>query len=342
MMLKAYLQASIVALLLGAQPASATTTLHGAGATLPAPLYKHWIERYRKIAPAVQIEYEAVGSGEGVRRFMAGELDFGASDAGLNDEQLSARPDTRMIPVTAVMIALAYNLPGLNTPLRLSREAYVGIFDGSITQWDDPRIRASNPGVELPKRSIALAVRLDSSGTTEVFSAHLSAISEAWRDRGPGTGKRVRWPAHAMFGRGNEGVAMLIKTSEYSIGYVDSSYAHRLNLQSAWLENRSGRFVAPSGESGAAALAGSADKLPAHLRLHTPDPEGANAYPLTTFSYWLLPAQPADPVKGRALKQFVGWSLDEGQKLAPAMGYVPLPEGVASRARSALNAIQAP
>src|SRR5215510_2480762 len=181
-------------------------TLRGAGATFPAPLYDQWIGAFRKQNPDLVVTYDAVGSGEGQKRFLANAVDFGASDAALSDEQLAqARPGAQLVPVTAGIIVLAYNMPGLGGDLRLSRDVLVGIFSGAVKTWDDPRIRADNPTLTLPHRSIALVVRQDGSGTTYGFTAHLSAISPAWRDRGPGVGTLVSWPGNTMRARGNEG-----------------------------------------------------------------------------------------------------------------------------------------
>ena len=257
--------------------------LRGAGATLPAPLYEKWIKSYREQHADVHISYDAVGSGEGQRRFIAESVDFGASDAALTDEQISrVAGGVRLVPATAGMIVLAYNLPRLAGPLRIPREVCVDIFAGRIKNWSDPRLREANPGLDLPNRSIAIAARQDSSGTTFAFTNHLGAVSAAWRDRGPGVGNLVDWKS-AMLARGNEGVAGRIKVSEDSIGYVEYHFAKRLGLPAAELQNKAGRYVAPSERTGQAALASTVRSMPENLRLFLPDPEGQDSYPIVTL-----------------------------------------------------------
>ena len=324
----------------GARAANGTVVLRGAGATLPAPLYEKWIKTYRRVDPAVTITYDAVGSGEGQRRFLAEEVDFGASDAGLSDEQMArARTGARLVPATGGMVVLAYNVPGLGGPLRLRRDVYVDIFAGRIRTWNDPRIRVDNPDLALPHRNIALVARQEASGTTFAFTNHLSAISEAWRDRGPGVGTLVDWRGTAMLARGSEGVAGRIKVSEDSIGYVEYHFAKRLGLPMAWLQNKAGRFVEPSARSGQAALAAGARQMPSNLRLFLPDPEGDESYPITTYSWLLLYAHYSDRDKAAAIRKFVSWGISEGQAYSKDLGYIPLPPEVASLSLAAVERI---
>ena len=235
--------------------AAGTLQLHGAGATFPAPLYKKWLEEYHRRHPEVQLSYDAVGSGEGTRRFMAGTVDFGASDAAMRDDQMAAvARGVQLLPTVAGSIVLAYNLEGLEGDLKLTRDVYVDIFLGKIKTWDDSRLKATNPGLRLPNDNIALVVRQDSSGTTYAFTNHLSAISDTWRDRGPGVGSVIDWPGNAMVAPGNEGVAGRIKMSQGAIGYVEYGIAQRAGLSMAWLENKAGQFVQPHGGSGLATL----------------------------------------------------------------------------------------
>ena len=322
----------------GSPPAK--VVVRGAGATFPAPLYEKWITTFRKQNPDLAITYDVVGSGEGQKRFLANAVDFGASDAALSDEQLATvKPGAQLVPVTAGMVVLAYNLPGLGGDLRLSRTVCADIFGGTIKTWDDPRIRADNPGLALPRRSIAVIVRQDGSGTTYAFSAHLSAVSAAWRDQGPGVGTLLSWPGNTMRARGNEGVAGRIKVSEGSIGYVEYHFAKRLGLPMAQLQNRAGRFIAPSEASGQTALARNVKQMPANLRLFLPDPEGEDAYPIVSFSWLLLYDRYQDREKVTALKKFVAWGLTEGQSMSRELGYIPLPGEVASLSLAALERI---
>jgi phosphate transport system substrate-binding protein len=328
-----------VALVLGQETASSreAVALRGAGATLPAPLYERWIKVFRQQRPEVQISYDAVGSGEGQRRFLADAVDFGASDAALTDEQIAQVPaGVQLVPVTAGMVVLAYNLPGLAGPLRIPRDVCVDIFTGRVRRWNDPRLREANTGLDLPNRNIALVARQDGSGTTFAFTNHLSAVSPAWRDRGPGTGNLVDWK-EAMLARGNEGVAGRIKVSEGAIGYVEYHFAKRLGLRMAELQNRAGRYVAPSERSGQAALVRSARAMPENLRLFLPDPEGDDSYPIVTYSWLLLRRRTPDREKATALKEFVKWGLTSGQTFSVDLGYIPLPEEVAGLSLAALD-----
>ena len=324
---------------LGQAPAAkGRIVLRGAGATLPAPLYERWIQAYRREHPEVAITYDAVGSGEGQRRFLADAVDFGASDAALSDEQIArAKSGARLVPATAGMVVLAYNLPGLKGPLKLARDVYVDILDGRIRNWDDPRVRADNPGLNLPNRSISIVARQDSSGTTFALTNHLSAVNRAWRDQGPGVGNLVDWRGNAMLARGNEGVAGRIKVSEASIGYVEYHFAKRLGLPMALLQNKSGRFVAPDEHSGQAALAANVGQMPSNLRLFLPDPEGEDSYPIVTFSWLLLYDRYPDRDAASALKSFVTWGLTAGQDLSRELGYIPLPASVVSLSLAALD-----
>lgn len=318
----------------------AAIVLTGAGATFPAPLYKKWIAAYRKVDPTVVLDYKAVGSGEGVKRFLADSVDFAASDAALSDEQIAAAPrGAVLVPATAGMIALVYNLPGLNGPLQLRRDTYAALLMGRIPRWNDARIQATNPGLNLPDREIVLVARLDSSGTTYALTNHLSAASTQWRDRGPGTGKIVRWPASTMLVRGNEGVAARVKLTVGSIGYVEFGFAKHLGMQVAHLENKDGRYVAPGVEVGKATLEANLARVPANLRVFIPDPDGADAYPIVSVSWLLLKERYTDQAKAQALKRFVNWALQEGQNMSSELGFIPLPGNLMVRSQTALGRI---
>jgi phosphate transport system substrate-binding protein len=313
--------------------------LHGAGATFPAPLYKKWLEEYHKRRPEVVVSYDVIGSGEGTKQFMAGGVDFGASDAAMSDAQMAeVARGVQLVPAVAGSIVLAYNLEGLGGELKLSRELYVDIFLGKITRWDDIRIKRTNPDLNLPKSDIALVVRQDSSGTTYAFTNHLSAISNEWRDRGPGVGTLIDWPGTAMAARGNEGVAGRIKLSKGSVGYVEYGIARRAGLSMAWLENKAGQFIEPHGGSGLATLMNT--PLPDNLRVFFPDPDGQDSYPIVTYSWLLLYSQYDDAPKLAALKQFVRWCLTAGQEFNEALGFVRLPPQVIARAMGALDSIR--
>ena len=293
---------------------SGKVRLEGAGATFPALLYKKWIGLYAAQNPDVVIDYKDVGSGEGVRRFLTRSVDFGASDGALTDDQMATvERGVRLVPVTAGMVVLAYNLPGLGGDLRLSRDVYADIFLNKIVRWNDPRIKALNPTLDLPNRTISVVARQDGSGTTFAMSNHLSAISAEWR-KGPGTGYSVNW-GHAMRARGNEGVAALIKHGEGAIGYVEYAFALRLGLPTAQLQNKAGHYVAASDRSGQAALSSNVKQMPDNLRLFLPDPEGEESYPIVSFSWLLLYDNYQDQQKSAALKRFITWGLSLGQSV---------------------------
>jgi phosphate transport system substrate-binding protein len=317
--------------------------LRGAGATFPALLFKQWFGAYQREHPEVAIAYESVGSSEGVRRFTGKDVDedsrvdFGASDAAMTDEQIAAVPGgVLMVPVTAGSVVLAYNLPDFDGDLRLSREAYEGIFLGTITRWNDPLIARSNPGAKLPALTIETVVRQDGSGTTFAFTKHLDAISEAWRSR-HGAAMLVDWPGKPMRAMGNEGVAGRIEHSLGSIGYLSYGSARQVGLRMALLENREGTFVAPTAQSAAAALA--SVELPENLRLYVADPAGPGCYPIVTFSWALLHREYGDRAKAAALRQLFAWALSEGQAVAGDRGYVPLPPAVRERALAAVQTV---
>jgi len=320
----------------------AKLTVKGAGATFPQPLYQRWIEEYRKDHPDVAFSYEGVGSGGGIKRFLAGEVDFGASDAAMSDRDLEKVDPSRgavMIPMTAGMVVLAYNIPGVTEGLVLPRDVYVDIFAGKIRRWNDPRIVEANPGATLPSADIVTVVRRDSSGTTFAMTNHLAAADPWWATDGPGVGKLVDWPGNAMTAVGNEGVAQRVKITDGGIGYMGYEFARRLGLPMATIGNQAGQLIAPSAESGTAAL-GSVRRIPGDLRVFVPDPDEAGAYPIVTYTWILLNRHYADPAKAAALKDALSWGLGMGQAVADEMGYVPLPQSMVARAGEVLATVQ--
>ena len=308
----------------------------GAGATFPAPLYQRWGVEYNKLFPAVQVNYQSVGSGAGVKNFTAGVVDFGASDAAMSDAEIAkVAKGVVMIPATAGEIVLAYNLPGV-TKLNLSREVMAGIYLGKVTKWNDAAIVKDNPGVTMPNVAIQVASRSDGSGTTFIFTQHLSAISKDFADE-VGTDKSVTFPV-GVGGKGNEGVTALVKQSPGAIGYVEYGYAKNNGVAMANLQNKSGNFIAPDIAGAAATLANV--QLPENLRVWPVDPEGANDYPIVSFTWLLLYKKYDDASKSKALKDFVAWGLTEGQKFSEELGYVPLPAPVVEKAQAALATVQ--
>lgn len=314
--------------------------LRGGGSSFAAPLLRGWIEGFAKVQPGVAVEYDSVGSGEGMSRFVTGSLDFAGTDAPLLADQAVLAPGKVLqLPLAAGLIAICYNLPGFTGELRLPREVYAGIFDGTIRDWNDPRIAAANPGLELPDRTIGVVVRRDGSGTTFAFSNHLHAIDPQWQERELGAAIRIDWPAGAMTARGNEGVAATVLQSEYSVGYVEYGFAQRLGLPMAVLENRDGQFVAPSVVAGEAAFARELQQGDPDLVQLVADPAGAASYPIVTLTWALVHETYPDPRKAQALQAFIGWGLGEGQGVAKGLDYVTLPAAMADAARVALDGI---
>jgi phosphate transport system substrate-binding protein len=263
-------------------------------------------------------------------------VDFGASDAAMSDEEIAkVKQGAVMIPATAGSIVIAYNLPGV-ADLKLSRDAYAGIFLGKVTKWNDPAIAKENPGVNLPDMPINVAFRADGSGTTFVFTKHLAAISKDFADE-VGTDKSVTWPVGAG-GKGNEGVTALIKQSPGTVGYVEYGYAVNNGLSMASLQNKSGKFVKPTDESGAATLAHV--EFPENLRIWPEDPTGAEDYPIATFTWLLLYKKYNDSAKLQALKDFVTYGITDGQKFSSELGYIPLPPAVVEKSKAALASVE--
>jgi phosphate transport system substrate-binding protein len=316
--------------------------LKGAGATFPAPLYSHWFQSYEQSAKGVLISYRGVGSGEGIRRFLAGEdvepeerVDFGASESPLSEDQIArVERGVQAVPMNAGAIVLAYNLAGLNEELRLSRKVYCGIFLATITKWNDPQIAADNPGVELPDLPITVVARQDSSGTTFAFTNHLTQISPQWSQQF-GASKRVGWPGHPMLAPGNEGVAGRIRLSVGAIGYVQRGFAERAKLPTARLENKAGQFVRPTTENAMATLA-EAD-LTHNVWATFPDPSGKHSYPIVTLTWILLYRDYERAEKANALRQLFRWCLEEGRHHSEQLGYVPLPPQLVSHSIALLD-----
>ena len=316
---------------------SKTISLTGSGASFPAPLYQRWFSEYNKQNPQVQVTYQSVGSGAGVKNFIQQTVDFGASDVAMKDEEIAqVERGVVLLPMTAGSIVLAYNLPGVEG-LKLSRKIYVDILLGKITKWNDPAIKGINPSLNLPNSKINVVYRSDGSGTTGVFTQHLSAISPEWKNK-VGSGKTVEWLT-GIGAKGNEGVTAQILQTEGSIGYIEYGYAKQQNIPTAILENKAGKYIAPSDESASKALG--AVKLPENLRAFVTDPEGADSYPIVSYTWILAYKTYDDADKLAAFKKVVNWSLNDGQDYASELGYIPLPDNVVDKVESALATITA-
>jgi len=307
---------------------AADMRLVGSGASFPFPIYSAWLKAFSKETPGVTVDYQAKGSGAGVQDFINRTVDFAASDAAMTDAEIArVQGGAVLLPMTAGEIVLAYNLPNMSKELKLTRTAYTGIFDGSITTWNDPQLVASNPDAKLPDLPITVVVRSDSSGTNFVFTQHLSAINQRFKKE-IGTGTTVQWPKTAKFVAApkNDGVTATVKQTPGAIGYIEYGYAKLTKTNAASLENKAGKFVAPGEASGKAALSGA--KFSGNdLRVWIPDPDGADAYPIATFT-WMLFYKKQDPAKAEVLRKMVDYILGDGQKIADSMGYIPLPANV--------------
>lgn len=314
--------------------------LTGSGASFPYPIYATWFKAYGRANPDVLINYQAKGSGAGIRDLINGTVDFAGSDAAMSDAEIAELDGgVVMIPITAGKIVIAYNLPGIDEPLRLGREVYPRVFLGEIRRWNDPAIAADNPNVRLPDLPITVVRRADSSGTTYAFTNHLSSASTSWQ-RGPGRGKTVPWPDSdkIIAAPKNDGVTATILQTPGAIGYVEYGYAKFGKLPMAMLQNRAGRFVLPGPRSGRAALENA--PLPEDLRVWIPDPANDGAYPIVTYTWLLLRRQNPDAGVAIALRRLVADCLTSGQAAAVDLGYLPLPDAVVERSLSALDRVR--
>ena len=311
----------------GGEGPAGTVTLTGAGATFPYPLYSKWFEAYAGSNP-VRVNYQPIGSGGGIRQVTQKTVDFGASDAPMTDEELGAAPGTLHIPTVLGSVAVTYNLPGLQRPLNLDGATLAAMFQGQVKKWNDPRIAALNPGVALPDEDILPVYRTDGSGTTYVFTDYLSSVSPEWK-QGVGTGKSVRWPT-GLGAKGNEGVTGQVKQTEGAVGYVELAYAVQNQLPAAALRNQAGQFVQPSVQATTAAaadLSGQIQRSP-DFRMSVVNAPGAQSYPISSFTYLLIPAHIDDCGKAQALARLVQWALTEGGQAATELHYAPLPEAL--------------
>jgi phosphate transport system substrate-binding protein len=320
--------------------AGETVRLKGSGASFPFPLYGLWFKEYGKIHRNVTVDYQAKGSGAGIKDFIGRTVDFAASDAAMTDEEMaSVQGGVQLLPMTAGSIVLAYNLPEGPKELKLSREAYTKIFLGQVTKWTDPVIAQANPDAKLPDTGITVVRRADSSGTTFVFTQHLSAISEDWK-KNYGAGTTVNWPSSDKFiaSPKNDGVAATIKQTPGAIGYIEYGFAELGKLPMTSLQNKAGKYIKPSLESGQAAL--DSVELPPDLRAWLPDPDGDAAYPIVTYTWMLFYKKYGDSKKAETLRDVVKFCLHDGQKVSAKMGYIPLPDKVVQVVSRALDNIQ--
>lgn len=320
-----------------------TLSLTGAGATFPFPMYSKWFDEYHKKNPNLEINYQSIGSGGGIKQITEGTVDFGASDGPMTDEQLKAYQDKHgfgilHFPTVLGAVVPTYNIPGVSASLNFTPEALAGIYLGKVTKWNDPLITGANKGVNLPADDILVVHRAESSGTTYVWTDYLSKVSEEWKTK-VGKATAVKWPV-GLGGQGNEGVTGTVKNTPDSIGYVELIYAESNKIPYGNVKNAAGVFVKASLTGVTSAAAGAAKAMPDDFRVSITDAPGKDAYPISSFTWLLIPSKFSDATKRDAIKGFVSWMLADGQNYAEALSYARLPKEVVAKEKKALNAIQ--
>jgi phosphate transport system substrate-binding protein len=313
--------------------------INAAGATFPYPIYSKWFDEYHKLHSNAQINYQSIGSGGGIRQLLDKTVDFGASDGPMTDEQLQ-QAGFKILHFPTVLGAAvpSYNIPGVTAELKFTPEALAGIYIGKVTKWNDPAITGSNPGVKLPSEDIVVIHRSDGSGTTYIWTDYLSKVSSDWQNK-VGKNTSVNWPV-GLGGKGNEGVAGLIKQTPYSVGYVELIYAVQNNIPYGSVKNAAGDFVKASLASVSAAAAGAAKSMPDDFRVSITNPPGKEAYPISSFTWLLIPARIQDSAKKAAIKDFLGWMLTSGQQFCEPLAYAKLPKEVVAKEQKAIAQIQ--
>lgn len=318
-------------------PAFAQTTLNGAGATFPNPLYSKWFSEYHKAHPDIQINYQPIGSGGGIRQVLAGTVDFGATDGPMTDEQIGqAKSKILHVPTVLGAVVPAYNVSGVSGEIKFTPEALAGIFLGKITTWNDAAISGANPGIKLPSDPIVVVHRSDGSGTTYIWTDYLSKVSNDWQSQA-GKGTSVKWPV-GLGGKGNEGVAGMIRQMQGSIGYIELIYAVQNKIPYGAVKNSSGAFVKASLDSVTAAAA-SVKTMPADFRVSITNAPGKDAYPISSFTWLLIPAQSKDAAKGKILADFLSWMVGPGQQMTAELTYAPLPANVAEKVKAEIKQV---
>lgn len=323
--------------------ATAALSLTGAGATFPYPMYSKWFNEYHKMHQDVEINYQSIGSGGGIKQVTEGTVDFGATDGPMNDKQLAEFKEKRGCDVLHFPTVLGadvptYNIPGITAELNFTQDALAGIFLGKITKWNDPEIQKANPSVKLPDHELVVVHRSESSGTTFVWVDFLAKVSPEWKTK-VGVGTAVNWPV-GLGAKGNEGVSGQLKQTEFSIGYIELVYAIQNKLPYGKVRNKSGSFVKADLASVTAAAAAVAENMPDDFRVSITDPAGKTAYPISSFTWLLIPSKIKDEVKRKAVTGFVTWMLGPGQAMTEALSYAQLPKQVIAKERTAIAKIQ--
>jgi len=322
----------------GAQSGS-PVLLNAAGATFPYPIYSKWFDVYHNEHPNVQINYQSIGSGGGIRQLLAGTVDFGATGGPMSDDQLSqAKFKILHFPTVLGADVPSYNIPGVTGELNFTQKALAGIFLGTITKWNDPEITKANPGVNFPDNEIVVIHRSDGSGTTYIWTDFLSKVSEEWKNK-VGKGTSVNWPV-GLGGKGNEGVSGLVKQTPNSIGYIELIYAVQNSISYGKVQNVEGKFVKADLAGVTAAAAAAAKEIPDDFRVSITNAPGATAYPISSFTWLLIPAQIPDATKRDAIKGFLKWMLEDGQKYNEGLSYAQLPKAVIAKETKAISLVQ--
>jgi phosphate transport system substrate-binding protein len=331
----------ILLLTAAASMAASAETINAAGATFPAPVYQKWFEEFHKAHADTQINYQSLGSGAGIRQLTEGTVDFGASDMPMTDEQLSKVTKFKVLHFPTVIggIVATYNVRGVAMGLKFSGETLAAIYLGTITKWSDPALKKDNPGVNLPNDDITVVHRSDGSGTSFVFSDYLSKVSPAWKSKVGAANTSVNWPV-GLGGKGNEGVAGLVKQTPGAIGYVELIYAAQNKMEYGSLKNAAGNFIKADVASVTDAAAGAAKDMPADFRVSIVNAPGKNAYPISSFTWLLIPTKIDSATKKKAITDFLQWMLTAGQADAPGLDYAPLPKEVVAKEIKQIALIQ--
>ena len=319
--------------------AACAQNINGAGATFPYPIYSRWFSEYKQAHPSVQINYQSIGSGGGIRQVSEGTVDFGATDSPMSDDAIkAAKVKTMHIPTVLGAVVPVYNLKGVTQEINFSGDVIADIYLGKISKWSDPRIAKDNPGVKFPDDAILPVYRSDGSGTSFIFTDYLSKVNPEFKSK-VGAAASVKWPT-GIGQKGNEGVAGMVRQSPNSFGYVELIYARGNNMQFGAVKNAAGKFVKASTEGVSEAAAGASKTMPADYRVSITNAPGAGSYPISSFTWLLIPVQSADPAKGKALQDFLEWMLDKGEAEASSMTYAPLPKPVLDRVRVTIKSVK--
>ena len=319
--------------------AAVAQNINGAGATFPNPIYSRWFSEFNKLHPEIKINYQPIGSGGGIRQVSEGTVDFGATDGPMSDEQIaSAKVKTIHIPTVLGAVVPVYSLPGVNAELKFSSDVIADIYLGKISKWNDGRIAKDNPGVSFPDKAILPVYRSDGSGTTYIFTDFLSKVSQDWQSH-VGKGTSVKWPT-GIGQKGNEGVAGMVRQSPYSFGYVELIYAVANKMQYGLVKNAAGKFLKATPDGVTAAAAAAAKTMPNDYRVSITNAAGPDSYPISSFTWLLIPVQSKDPAKGKALQAFLQWMIDTGESEAAGMTYAPLPKQVQDKVRLTIKQVK--